>query len=85
MNAKAQYVLRQRQIRRHTCHWPDCKIQVPPAMWGCKEHWYKLPKSLRDEIWHVYVPGQEVSMSPSREYVAVARRVQDWIAEHYNL
>jgi len=26
---------------------------VPPKMWGCKKHWFKLPKSLRDKIWSV--------------------------------
>jgi hypothetical protein len=35
----------------HTCHWPDCRKEVPPAMWGCKQHWFALPKPLRDRIW----------------------------------
>jgi hypothetical protein len=50
-------------------------------MWGCKQHWFKLPKQLRDAIWETYVPGQEVDMSPSSEYLAVARAVDDWIRE----
>lgn len=24
----------------HHCHWPGCDKPVPPAMWGCKRHWY---------------------------------------------
>lgn len=79
---KADYVRRQGQTRNHTCHWPDCEAQVPPAMWGCKTHWFRLPKCLRDAIWDTYVPGQEVTMTPSREYIAVAREVQEWIKEH---
>lgn len=79
---KAEYVRRQRQDRNHTCHWPGCETQVPPAMWGCKGHWFKLPKYLRDKIWDAYVPGQERRMDPSDEYLAVAREVQDWIAAH---
>jgi hypothetical protein len=48
-------------------------------MWGCKEHWFKLPKRLRNAIWATYRPGQEVNMNPSREYLKVALEVQEWI------
>lgn len=64
----------------HHCHWPDCDRKVPPAMWGCKTHWFKLPAHLRARIWATYRPGQEVSKTPSAEYLSVARQVQDWIA-----
>ena len=78
-NNKADYVRRQGQSRNHECHWPGCETQVPPAMWGCKKHWFKLPKSLRDKVWNAYVPGQEARMDPSDEYLAVAQEVQAWI------
>lgn len=81
-NDKAEYVRRQGQDRRHTCHWPGCDKQVPPAMWGCKPHWFKLPKRLRDAIWDAYVPGQEQRMDPSDEYLDVAHEVQVWIEEN---
>lgn len=64
----------------HTCHWSNCKTPVPPSMWGCKPHWFKLPKRLRDKIWAAYVPGQEISKDPSDKYLKVAEEVQDWIA-----
>jgi hypothetical protein len=80
---KRDHVKRQRQTRNHECHWPDCGRQVPPAMWGCREHWFRLPKSLRDRVWDAYVPGQEERLDPSPEYLAVAREVQDWIKEHH--
>lgn len=76
---KVAYVKRQRQSRNHTCHWSGCERQVPPAMWGCKAHWFALPKYLRDKIWATYRSGQEVDGTPSREYLAAAREVQDWI------
>lgn len=83
MNSKAAYVLRQRTTDpRHTCHWPGCKKVVPPAMWGCRAHWYALPKDLRDRIWRAYRPGQEISKTPSPDYIAVARDVQDWIKKN---
>jgi hypothetical protein len=77
---KAGYVLRQKQDRRHECHWPGCGRQVPPAMWGCRSHWYALPKELRDRIWRTYRPGQERDINPSGDYLAAARAVQAWIA-----
>lgn len=78
---KVDYVLQQNQSRKHECHWPGCKAQVPPALWGCKIHWYMLPRELRSRIWATYVPGQEVTGTPSTSYVKVAREVQKWIAD----
>ncbi len=80
---KVAYVKRQRQTRDHTCHFPGCGKQCPPAMWGCKGCWFKLPKYLRDKIWAAYRIGQEVTMSPSREYLKVAREVEQWVLKHY--
>lgn len=80
---KVKYVKSQGQTRTHHCHWPGCDKQVPPAMWGCYTHWMNLPKYLRDKIWAAYRIGQEVKMTPSREYVSVTREVQEWIAENY--
>jgi hypothetical protein len=56
----------------HHCHWPGCDKEVPPKMWGCKTHWYMLPKSIRDKIWATYRPGQEITKDPSDEYMAAA-------------
>lgn len=63
----------------HTCHWPGCKREVPPKMWGCRPHWFKLPKDLRDLIWATYRPGQEIDKNPSEDYLSAADAVQDWI------
>lgn len=78
--SKVAHVRAARQSRRHACHWPGCSMQIPPAMWGCRAHWYALPKRLRDAIWRAYAPGQEDRMNPSAEYLRVAREVQAWIA-----
>lgn len=83
MNEKADYVRRQGQDRNHHCHWPGCSRQVPPAVWGCKPHWFKLPKDLRDKIWRAYRPGQEVDQRPSRAYLEAAQEVRAWILEHH--
>lgn len=78
---KVDHVRRAGQHRRHHCHWPGCNKQVPPAMWGCKGHWFALPKHLRDRIWKAYRPGQEQDQRPSADYVTVAREAQAWIAK----
>lgn len=76
---KAAYVKAQSQTRKHHCHWPGCEKQVPPAMWGCKEHWFKLPRDLRNKVWATYRPGQEIDQRPSDAYMQVANAVQAWI------
>ena len=77
---KAAHVRAARQTAKHHCHWPGCEAQVPPAMWGCRKHWYALPALLRAKVWRAYRPGQEETKTPTREYVEVAREVQSWIA-----
>ena len=79
ISEKVSHVKRAKQSRDHTCHWPGCGKQVPPAMWGCKQHWFKLPKYLRDRVWATYRAGQEETSTPSKAYTHVAREVQDWI------
>lgn len=78
---KKAYVKKQanKKPEGHHCHWPGCSKEVPPAMWGCKKHWFMLPKNLRDEIWKAYTPGQEITKQPSLRYLKIAQRVQKWI------
>lgn len=64
---------------KHRCHWPSCDRQVPPRMWGCSEHWFRLPKRLRDRIRATYRPGQEIDKRPSAAYLDAADEAQSWI------
>lgn len=80
---KKKHVVKAGQTREHHCHWPGCRKQVPPAMWGCAQHWKMLPQHLRTKLWKAYRIGQEVNMTPSREYVAVAREIQEWILANH--
>lgn len=81
---KAEHVRRAPQTRRHHCHWPGCEKQVPPALWGCKAHWFKLPDDLRRRIWRAYQKGQEETGRPSRDYLEAANDVQACIAKHHS-
>jgi len=81
---KVAHVARAGQTRDHTCHWPGCGAQVPPAMWGCKKHWFKLPKHLQRRIWQTYQPGQEEGDADvSGDYLDAADEVQKWIHSNY--
>ena len=79
---KADHVRAAKQTRNHTCHWPGCGKQVPPAKWGCRTHWFALPAALRAKIWRTYRPGQENDLRPSEAYLEAAEAVQRWIREH---
>jgi len=80
---KVEYVKSQGQTRTHTCHWPEYNRQVPPAMWGCKQHWFMLPQYLRMKIWAAYRIGQEITLTPSDAYIKAAMEVEQWIKENY--
>jgi hypothetical protein len=85
MSDKVEHVraaIREGTHHGHTCHWPGCTAKVPPAAWGCRKHWYKLPLGIRNRIWAAYRAGQEDSKTPSRTYVEAARAAQDWIKEN---
>jgi hypothetical protein len=54
-------------------------------MWGCKTHWFMLPKRLRDRIWATYRPGQEITKTPSTAYLEAVSAVQAWIQEQADM
>lgn len=66
-------------MAEHFCHWPGCQTPVEPRFWGCRVHWFKLPGNLRSKIWATYRAGQEITKTPSEEYLAAAAEVQEWI------
>lgn len=53
----------------HFCHWPGCENQVPPEHWGCKKHWFELPKRIRDKLWRTYRAEQGAGETPGNEYL----------------
>jgi hypothetical protein len=67
---------------RHTCHWPGCEVEIRPALFCCKPHWFALPRVLRREIGRTYRRGQEADKRPSPEYLATARAALNWAEEH---
>lgn len=66
---------------RHTCHARHCTTAVPPKMFMCKQHWYMLPKDMRDKVWALYRPGQEVTKDPSMAYLNHAMACVNFVAD----
>ena len=65
----------------HTCHATNCKRNVPPEMFMCRQHWFTLPKAMRDRIWATYRVGQCDDWNISHEYAEAARAAVRYIAE----
>lgn len=59
-------------MTEHTCHAISCTVRVPPRMFMCRKHWFALPRAYQNDIWATYRPGQEVTKTPSAEYLAAA-------------
>lgn len=38
----------------HRCAIPRCPEKIGPALLMCRDHWYEVPKDLRDEVWAQY-------------------------------
>lgn len=53
----------------HHCHATGCTRDVPPKLLMCYRHWCMVPRPLQNEIWRTYVVGQEITKTPTAEYV----------------
>lgn len=57
----------------HHCHAVGCDKQVPPKMLMCPRHWRMVPKALQQAVWANYAAGQEITKTPSAEYLKAAQ------------
>jgi hypothetical protein len=65
----------------HTCHATGCPVTVPPIMFMCKRHWRQLPKTMQNEIWRTYRPGQCDDWQISRAYAEAAKAAVTFLAQ----
>ena len=62
--------------------WPEgCDLKVAPSMLFCKKHWAMCPKPQQRTIWATYRKGQEITKTPSREYLAAFREAVEAVAK----
>lgn len=38
----------------HRCPGPGCERRVPADQLACRDHWFQVPKPLRDEVWSAW-------------------------------
>lgn len=69
----------------HTCHATACSKRVPPSMFMCRQHWFQLPKHMRDAVWMEYVPGQENRMDPTEAYMEVTREAIEYLERKHGI
>lgn len=84
----AEEILRRIRVRQevsHSCHAKGCEAVIPPRLFMCSRHWHLLHYALRRQIYKHYTPGQEVTKTPTREYLDVALAAIDYVAEKEGL
>lgn len=69
------------QTNTHTCHALGCEKIVQPKLLMCARHWRMVPTRLQLAVWTYYKPGQEVSKTPSREYLTATANAINAVAE----
>jgi hypothetical protein len=56
----------------HYCHARDCRAEVPPRLFMCRDHWRMVPPTVQRAVLRAYRPGQEQDKRPSPAYLAAA-------------
>lgn len=68
----------------HLCHAVDCNERVLPSRLMCPRHWFMVPIPLRKRVWQTYKPGQEITKTPTAEYIKAARDAINSVAKIEN-
>jgi len=66
---------------RHLCHARQCQTAVPPKRLMCLKHWRMVPRALQRRVWALYRPGQEITKTPTPEYLEAARDAVEAVAK----
>lgn len=64
----------------HLCHARGCTRKVPPERLTCRDHWFLIPKKIRDAVWAAYREGQCDDMEPSKEWMLAAEAAIGFLA-----
>lgn len=61
---------------KHDCPWPGCTERVPRHLWGCKAHWFALPRALRDRCSGAWRAGDV------RAHVEALEAIDEWLRDN---
>lgn len=62
------------------CRWPGCDAKIPREKWSCDKHWHMIPLRFQHRLFANYHPNQDETRSVSREYLAIVREFEEWVA-----
>ncbi len=79
--AKCKHCGRQGPKREHPCHALGCDVEISPSMLMCLRHWRMVPRNIQRAVWKEYVPGQEVTKTPTSKYLEVMQQAIRAVAE----
>jgi hypothetical protein len=57
-----------------------CEVEIAPKLLMCPAHWQMVPKSLQQKVWASYRKGQEITKTPSKDYVTAAMNAVRYVA-----
>lgn len=63
------------------CRWSGCGRRASRAEWGCREHWFRLPPSLRNRLWQAGIKEVAANGRPGPAWAACAAEADAWSAE----
>jgi len=64
----------------HTCHARCCRVEVPPEMLLCKEHWAMVPRSIQKDVVAEYRVGQCLDKQVTRAWLRAADAAIGFVA-----
>lgn len=56
----------------HKCPGPGCEAQVRSSMLMCRADWYRVPKTLRDDLWAAWDGGRGSGSEEHRDAMLAA-------------
>jgi hypothetical protein len=65
----------------HHCHALRCTTDVPPIELMCRHHWHMVPRHMRVAVLANYIPGQEISKTPTLDYLEAAMEAINAVAD----
>lgn len=69
-----------RFVEKHKCPWPDCKVIVSSARWGCRRHWFKLTMEQKQD-WLIKMEDLKEYTRHSEECELVQRGKMSGLAQ----
>jgi hypothetical protein len=54
------------------CRIPRCRLPIDASRLMCRDHWYLVPKEVRDQVWATWRSGQGAFSKEHEEAVRAA-------------